>query len=167
MPVVSNFITSVGGMVILMCFYNANSILVRGAVMDGGEDGCKGIIFPTHYLRFFYKKRNDSERQRTDYWARGDCVRPPLHISAPLESSLSNKANGVCDGRVFSDGRSFVDGFSDTYKDVYDEDNARSQRPTSSFLGPEGTAGARNPIGRTLREAGDPDTQSYQTETPL
>ena len=38
-----------------MCFYTANSILVRGAVMDGAGEGTKGIVFPTHYLRFFYK----------------------------------------------------------------------------------------------------------------
>ncbi|ROT67850.1 hypothetical protein C7M84_014037, partial [Penaeus vannamei] len=55
MPVVSNFLTSVAGLVLLMCFYTSNSILVRGAVMDGAGEGSKGVTFPTQYFRFFYK----------------------------------------------------------------------------------------------------------------
>ncbi|XP_068227193.1 uncharacterized protein fusl [Palaemon carinicauda] len=162
MPVVSNFITSIGGMVILMCFYNGNSILVRGAVMDGAEDGYKGIVFPTHYLRQFYKNNNRNDPLRTDYWARDEDVRSPMHISAPLEATITSKANGVCDGR------SFTDGFNDAYRSAYDGDDGRTSRPTSSFLNPDAvTSAARISMARNRLDSSDLDARSHQTETPL
>ncbi|XP_047492060.1 uncharacterized protein LOC125041267 [Penaeus chinensis] len=170
MPVVSNFLTSVAGLVLLMCFYTANSILVRGAVMDGAGEGSKGVTFPTQYFRFFYKRRLSEERQRPDFWVRGEEARSPLHISAPLESSLANKANGVCDGRGFGDGHSFTDGFGDGYNSGYSTNEERSPRPNSTFLGGGGGSGGGDGAssgtrGSLSRNASD--LQSQQTETPL
>ncbi|XP_042211615.1 uncharacterized protein LOC121859013 [Homarus americanus] len=184
LPVVSNFLTSVAGLVVLMCFYTSNSILVRGAVMDGAGEGCRSIVFPTHYLRFFHKKREE-EQQRPDLWVRGDGGRPPLVISAPLESTLASKANGVCDGRGFGDGHSFTDGFGDGFGSAYPEGEGRTQRPNSTFLGPDASTTRVNIVKTSLPDPtpndpssnNDPinhneptshnDSHAHLTETPL
>ena len=54
----SNLATAVVGNVILMFLYNGNSILVRGALMDGREKGSAGVVFQTHYIRSFLKVSN-------------------------------------------------------------------------------------------------------------
>ncbi|XP_071531183.1 uncharacterized protein fusl [Panulirus ornatus] len=178
LPVVSNLLTSVGGMVVLMCFYTSNSILVRGAVMDGAGQGSKGVVFPTHYLRFFHKKQRE-EQQRTDLWLRGDGARPPLVISAPLESTaIASKVNGVCDGRGYGDGHSFSDGYSSNYPD----EETRGARPNSTFLGGDADGGntarvsyVRCPTSSSAASRHDPaphdsskhDPHSHDSETHL
>jgi len=50
----SNFATCVVPQVFLTLGYCANSILVRGAVMDGAIPGYEGFIFSTSYLGYFF-----------------------------------------------------------------------------------------------------------------
>lgn len=123
----------------------------------------RGVVSPP-------QRRLSEERQRPDFWVRGEEARSPLHISAPLESSLANKANGVCDGRGFGDGHSFTDGFGDGYSSGYSANEERSPRPNSTFLGGGGgggggdgaSSGTRGSLSRNAS-----DLQSQQTETPL
>nr|XP_053627644.1 uncharacterized protein LOC128685133 [Cherax quadricarinatus] len=176
LPVVSNLLTSVAGLVVLMCCYTSNTILVRGAVMDGAGDGSKSIVFPTHYLRFLHKKRAECS-SRPDLWVRPEGVRPPLIISAPLEACLANKANGVCDGRGFGDRHSFVDGFGDGYSSTYNESEDKNPRPNSTFLSPGATPTTAFILGASLNDPSHSDSatqdathkisDSHQTETVL
>ncbi|XP_069170195.1 uncharacterized protein fusl [Procambarus clarkii] len=161
LPVLSNLLTTVGGLMVLMCFYTSNSILVKGAVMDGLGDGSKSIVFPTRYFRLFLKKREE-DQQRPDLWEPlGDGVRPPLFINTPIESTLASKANGVCDGRGFGDGHSFTDGFGDGYSSAYTEGDGRSARPNSTFQSPEASS-TRVSIRTSTHDTSRLDLTSYE-----
>ncbi|XP_076060917.1 transmembrane protein fuseless [Oratosquilla oratoria] len=176
MYVVSNWLTSVAGICVLMCFYCSNSILVRGASMDGALEGAKGVAFSTHYFRFFLRKRLRRDPiRREEYWVRKDETRA-LRISAPLDAS--NKPNGVCDGRVFvadggrvytTDGRVYTSTTTDPRSFIPSESSRgfgeNPRRPNSTFLPAESPNHAASNL---IRAPGYlPDLKGHQTETLL
>ncbi|XP_045112990.1 uncharacterized protein LOC123505576 [Portunus trituberculatus] len=138
---VSNFLTAVAGQIVLMCFYTANSILVRGAVMDGAYEGAKGIIFPTHYLRFFYKNKKLEEQERSNMWMQAEGGQKIPGISAPLEATVVGKANGVYDMRGYGDGHSFSGGYTDAYNNMAGEEGRVG--PANTTFQSQGASEAR------------------------
>lgn len=69
-PVASNMVTAVVGQVLLTVFFCANSLLVRGAIMDGSQTGADGVTFSTAYIRYFRKKRLEEIAKDQDFWSK-------------------------------------------------------------------------------------------------
>lgn len=52
----SNWITHAGSLILLMLMNCSNTVLVRGVYIDGEEPRGECVVFPTHYIRLFFKK---------------------------------------------------------------------------------------------------------------
>ena len=56
----SCWITHFGCFAFLVLLNCSNSVLVRGVYIDGSEEGGKCVVFPCHYLREFFKVREQT-----------------------------------------------------------------------------------------------------------
>lgn len=165
LPAVSNFLTAVTGQIVLMFCYCANSILVRGAVMDGAGVGSKGIVFPTHYLRFFYEKKKLAKEERDNMWMHDEGGRQLSGVNTSLEAALASKANGVYDMRGYGDGHSFSGGYSDAYGNLIPGEEGRVEPANTTFQGLDTgdqraapTSGAAGAAGKTCRNEDQSET---------
>lgn len=52
----SNWITHGGAFILLMLMNCCNTVLVRGVYIDGEEPRGECVVFPTHYIRLFFKR---------------------------------------------------------------------------------------------------------------
>ena len=59
-PFVSNMLTATVAQVVLTLSYSANSILVRGATMDGATPGVQGFFFNVSYVTYFCSRNKVS-----------------------------------------------------------------------------------------------------------
>lgn len=52
----SNWITHAGSFILLMLLNCSNTLLTRGVYIDGDEPRGECVVFPTHYIRLFFKR---------------------------------------------------------------------------------------------------------------
>ncbi|XP_046388176.1 uncharacterized protein LOC124157484 [Ischnura elegans] len=57
-PLMSNWLTHVVGLLVLMLLHCSNSILVRGVWFDGEEEKGACVVFPVLYIRHYSKKQH-------------------------------------------------------------------------------------------------------------
>ncbi|KAG7306224.1 hypothetical protein JYU34_008827 [Plutella xylostella] len=63
-PRLSNWLTHIGSMGLLMALNCSNSTLVRGVYIDAEEPAGECVVFPCHYLRLFFHKERTKRRHK-------------------------------------------------------------------------------------------------------
>ncbi|GAB6027522.1 hypothetical protein CHUAL_001770 [Chamberlinius hualienensis] len=86
---ISNWITSLFGMIGLIVLGAGNTMLAKGVVIDGGIKDGTGCIFNTEYLRKFFKEDQLEMIRKMDVAGGGKST--PADKMTPVESSQTSK----------------------------------------------------------------------------
>ncbi|XP_071454961.1 uncharacterized protein fusl [Hetaerina americana] len=104
LPLMSNWLTHVVSLLVLMLLHCSNSILVRGVWLDGEEKKGACVVFPVLYIRHYSKKQHMGENHGTpseeemQTVKQGDAVHPLMsnhhHRSQDMKTSHREKEEG-------------------------------------------------------------------------
>ena len=86
----SDWITHVVSLVLLILLNCSNSVLVRGVYIDAEEPAGQCVIFPVYYIRlFFQKERTKKQKRLTERHDKVDQHNAVLLIDKPQQNHVS------------------------------------------------------------------------------